>query len=171
MGAIRSMMATSLDGFAADAAGGVGWLAPFEAVDWGYGDFIAEIGTVVLGRRTYEQLPSLAPEWPYPGQAGIVVGQVTPPLWGGASRWEGDLPALAQRLRAQPKDAWIVGGPMLQGAFLTLGLMDRLQLCVVPHLLGKGVRLFPETPPVRAPQLTGVQTLPLGMVMLDYRFT
>lgn len=82
MGAIRGMMATSLDGFAADAAGGVGWLAPFEAVDWGYGDFIAEIGTVVLGRRAYEQLPSLAPEWPYPGQAGIVVGQVTPPLWG-----------------------------------------------------------------------------------------
>ena len=172
MGAIRGMMAASLDGYAADAGGGVGWLADFEGVDWGYEDFIATIGTVVMGRLTFTQIWTLTPDWPYPGKRGIVVGRgMQSPLHGGAEVWQGDLPALAAHLRAGPQDAWIVGGPMLQGAFLALGALDRLQLCVVPRLLGSGLPVFPPGPvPPRQPRLQSARALPLGMVMLDYRF-
>ncbi len=49
MGAIRRMMAASLDGFAADAQGSVGWLDPFEGADWGHDAFITQICTLVMG--------------------------------------------------------------------------------------------------------------------------
>jgi dihydrofolate reductase len=172
MAAIRGMMAASLDGFAADAAGGVGWLDAFEGADWGYDAFIAEIGTVVMGRLTYAHMLDLAPDWPYTGQRGIVVGRgLQPPLRGGAEVWHGDLPALAAHLRAGARDAWIVGGPMLQGAFLAMGALDRLELCVVPRLLGSGVPVFPAGPvPPCQPRLQSARALPMGMVMLDYAF-
>ena len=71
MARLRGMMASSLDGFAADAGGGVGFLDDFDGVDWGYDAFIAGIGTVVMGRRTYEHMLELAPDWPYPGKRGM----------------------------------------------------------------------------------------------------
>lgn len=172
MGAIRGMMAASLDGFAADASGGVGWLAAFEGVDWGYEAFIGGIGTVVMGRLTYTHMLDLTPDWPYLSKRAIVVGRgLRPPLRGGAEVWPGDLPALAAHLRADLADAWIVGGPMLQGAFLAMGALDRLELCVVPRLLGHGVPVFPPGPvPPRQPRLQSARALPMGMVMLDYAF-
>lgn len=172
MGAIRGMMAMSLDGFAADSGGGVGWLSEFEAIDWGYDAFIAGIGTVVMGRLTFAHLLELTPDWPYPGKRAIVVGRgLQPPLRGGAEAWSGDLPALVAHLRAEPADAWVVGGPMLQGAFLAAGALDRLELCVVPRLLGSGLPVFPAGPlPPRQPRLQSARALPLGMVMLDYAF-
>src|SRR3989344_1601072 len=48
-------IAVSLDGFIADADGGVGWLKPFESVDYDYKSFYKTIGSVVMGRKTYEQ--------------------------------------------------------------------------------------------------------------------
>lgn len=173
MGVIRGMMAASLDGFAADATGTVGWLDAFEGADWGYEAFIAGIGTVVMGRRTYAQMLDLTSAWPYPGKRGIVLGRgLQQPLRGGAEVWTGDLPALVARLRADPADAWVVGGPMLQGDLLAMGALDRLELCVVPRLLGSGLPVFPTGPvPPRQPLLQSARTLPMGMVMLDYVFS
>ena len=50
---IRLYVAASLDGFIADADGGVGWLDPFNSPDTtaSYESFIAQIGTIVMGRR------------------------------------------------------------------------------------------------------------------------
>jgi len=171
MAAIRGMMACSLDGFAADASGGVDWLTPFDAVDWGYSAFIDQIGTVVMGRLTYQHMLDLTPDWPYPGKRGIVVGRgLAGPLRGDAEIWTNGLPALIAELRGLEQDVWVVGGPMLQAAFLEAGALDRLELCLVPRLLGRGLRAFPETAPDLSPRLAGLCELPMGMVMLDYRF-
>lgn len=172
MAQIRGMMACSLDGFAADAEGSVDWLAPFESVDWGYADFIAQVATVVMGRRTYAHTLTLAPEWPYPGKRGIVLGGVQGPFPEDVGRWTGDLAALIAHLRALTDgDVWVVGGPSLQATLLRAGALDRLELCIVPCLIGQGLRVFPEgVQPTRQPQLSGIRDLPMGMVMLDYRF-
>ncbi|HSF64011.1 MAG TPA: dihydrofolate reductase family protein [Paracoccaceae bacterium] len=173
MALIRGMMAASLDGYGADSDGGVGWLEPFHGVDWGFVDFLAQVGTVVMGRITYEQTLTLAPEWPYPGKRGIVLGQRLPrPLRGGAEAWSGDLTALVAHLRGLADgDVWVVGGPRLQADLIRLGALDRLELCVVPCLLGRGLPVFPagDPPPVQ-PELAGVRALPMGLAMLDYRF-
>jgi len=60
---------------------------------------------------------------------------------------------------------------MLQGAFLAMGALDRLEMCVVPRLLGQGLPVFPTGPASpRQPRLQSARALPLGMVMLDYTF-
>jgi dihydrofolate reductase len=73
MVSIRGFIAASLDSYIATPDGGIEWLKPFEKFDYGYDRFIAEITTVVMGRKTYDQLPALGLDWPYPGKPGIVV--------------------------------------------------------------------------------------------------
>ncbi|MCL4189231.1 MAG: dihydrofolate reductase family protein [Rhodobacteraceae bacterium] len=173
MAVIRGMMAASPDGFAADAAGGVGWLAPWEAVDWGLAAFLAGIGTVVMGRRTYDDIEGLGPDWPYPGKRPVVVsGRPLGRPRGGATVWGEGLAALAAWLRGlDDGDAWVVGGPRLQAAFLQAGALDRMELCIVPRLLGGGLPVLAGLGSVpRQPRLADVRRLPAGLVMLDYRF-
>jgi dihydrofolate reductase len=168
------MMVASLDGYAADANGGVDWLDPFNDVNWGWDDFIASIRTVVMGRLTYQQTLALAPAWPYPGKRSIVLGKgFQEPLKGDSQVWDGGLSTLIPHLRAlDDGDVWVVGGPSLQSALIAEGALDRLQLCVVPHLLGQGMPVFPKiSAPPWQPTLTTTQTLPRGMVMLDYQFS
>lgn len=53
---IHYYVAATLDGFIARRDGSVDFLEAFEdpACDYGYAEFIASIGTVVMGRKTYE---------------------------------------------------------------------------------------------------------------------
>ncbi|MBP0656565.1 dihydrofolate reductase, partial [Mycobacterium tuberculosis] len=51
-------IAHSIDGYIADATGGVGWLKPYESYDFGYDGFIKGIDALVMGRRTYQQVRS-----------------------------------------------------------------------------------------------------------------
>ncbi|EJL33625.1 dihydrofolate reductase [Caulobacter sp. AP07] len=171
MAVIRGYIAASLDGYVADAAGGVDWLAPYAAVDGGYRDFIDQVGTVVMGRRTHDQIPSLGLGWPYAGKRGLVVtsgpGASVQP---GTRFWTAGLPALIGCLRdLDDGDAWVVGGATLLAAMIAAGALDRLELLVAPLLLGEGTRLFP--PPVRGLKgmaLNRVEALERGMVRLDY---
>ena len=71
-------IAMSLDGYLADSAGGVDWLTgqdPAWDGDGGYSDFIRTVDTVIMGRRTYDQITTqLSPgSWPYEGLSAWVL--------------------------------------------------------------------------------------------------
>ena len=40
------------------------------------------------------------------------------------------------------QDVWIVGGAQVQSAFLAAGELDRLEIFLIPVLLGDGIPLF-----------------------------
>lgn len=171
MALIRGFIASSLDGRVADAAGGVEWLAPFRKVDPGYGAFIDLVGTVVMGRSTYDQIPSLGMGWPYAGKRGFVVtSRRGDPVQRGVRFWREGLPALVARLRdLDDGDAWVVGGAGLLAAFAEEGALDRLSLLIAPVLLGEGRPLFPERGGApRGLVLRGAASLAMGVVRLDY---
>ena len=167
-------MALSADGYVADRDGGVDFLDPFhtdEAVA-DYGAFIKTIDTVVMGRMTYDQIVGFGVPWPYQGKRAIVVTSRAVPgdkAAGAPEFWSGGIVALAQTPRdGTHGDTWIVGGPRLQAAFLKGAHLDRLDLFLMPVLLGGGVRLFEaETagPPLHLSEAT---TLPKGIVKLVY---
>ena len=61
----------SLDGFIARPNGGIDWLPEFEGEDFGYASFFDSIGTVVLGRKTYDQVLSFG-DYPYSTKENFV---------------------------------------------------------------------------------------------------
>jgi dihydrofolate reductase len=171
MAVIRGYIAASLDGRLADAGGGLDWLRPYAAVDGGYRDFIGQVGTVVMGRRTHDQIPSLGMGWPYAGKRALVVTSGRgASVHAGARFWTDGLPDLIDHLRRlHDGDVWVVGGAMLLGAMIEAGALDRLELLVAPLLLGEGVRLFPSaTGRLKGMTLNRVEALDRGVVRLDY---
>jgi dihydrofolate reductase len=61
-------IAASLDGYIARQDGSLDWLENLpnpDQTDHGYAAFLDTIGTVVMGRTTYEQVLGFGGEWPY----------------------------------------------------------------------------------------------------------
>ena len=113
MGKVIVYIATSLDEFIARKDDDICWLDPFNASgeDYGYRDFIKNIGTAVMGARTYEQ--SLAnPERLLTGLKNYILTSRSLPLAGAHTElWHGPLSELIQEIRRESeKDIFIIGG-------------------------------------------------------------
>ncbi len=165
---LRIYIAMSLDGFIATADGGVDWLETFRPADYGYGAFIAEIGAIVMGRTTYEQIRTFG-EWPYPGKATIVVSSQQIESLPDSTRVSTfDAEGLAGELRGVDGDVWILGGSRTIRGFLDAGAINRIELFVMPVLLGDGLPLF-ERSVLHAPlQLNDMRKYSNGVVRLTY---
>ena len=123
-----------------------------------------------MGRATYDQIVGFDVGWPYKGKRGIVV--TSSPLdtvLGDTEAWSGPLTDLAATLAQREGDTWIVGGPKLQAAFLELGLLARLDLFVMPILLGQGIPLFASDKGSIPLELHGSRTFENGVMHLDCR--
>lgn len=137
-------VAVSVDGFIADRDGGVGWLDAYSSPELGYDAFLAQVGAVVIGRSTYEQMLTFGP-WPYEGRDGLIV--TSRPLPSPPPRVRpvtvAELPAAIVELRKQTsRDVWIVGGGQTARECLSASLIDELELYVIPTLLGAGIPLL-----------------------------
>ena len=154
----------SLDGFAADTDGGVDWLYGNEpdCGEGSYEDFISGVDTVIMGRKTYEQVTGeLSPgEWPYAGLSCYVLTRKKRENLPGITFTDTEPADLVAALRAEPgRGIWICGGPETAGRFLRAGLVNEYRIAVIPALLGGGVRLFGDLAPRR---LRLVRTLVYG---------
>lgn len=124
---VTLFIAMSLDGYAADAEGGVDWLrgqASRRDDMSSYHGFIKGVDTVVMGWNTYHQIAAqLSPgAWFYQGLTSYV---------------------LTRRLRAGTgREIWICGGPAVIRPLVRADLIDRFHISVIPTLLGGGLRLF-----------------------------
>ena len=168
--AIRVYIAQSLDGYIARPDGGIDWLRPFDTVDYGYEKFVAEIGTVVMGRASYDLARSFG-DWPYPNARSLVItsrplDDDAPPM---ATRVNADLVKLTAALRASGgKDAWVMGGAKAINGFLAAGAIDRIDLFTVPVLLGEGIPLFTPGRPELHLKLVSTQTYDKGLARQSY---
>ena len=166
----RLYIAVSLDGFIADTAGGVEWLHPYESQDVGFTAFLAEVGTIVTGRRTYDQARGF-PNWPYQGKRVIVLTHrpldSAPPS--GVEAYLGEIETLAAQLKRESEgDVWLLGGAVVAREFLDRGLVDRIELYVIPVLLGDGVRLFTPGDQSRTLAFSEARSYANGIVGLIY---
>ncbi len=144
-------IAVSLDGFIADAGGGVDWLPPGDGGDDGgddkrrYADFYAAVSALIMGRRTYDQVRQFG-DWPYPGKPVYVFTtrppDDTPPP--GVRFIQIDAAAFARTVASQHTAGpiWLVGGADLANQFRIAGLIDEYRVFVIPIILGQGVPLF-----------------------------
>lgn len=166
---IRLYIAQSLDGYIARADGGIDWLRPFDDVDYGYSTFIRDVGTVVIGRKSYEVARSFG-DWPYKIMRSLVITSSplddAPP---NVTRVGADIARLTTALRAAgAKDTWIMGGAMTINAFLAAGAVDRIDLFTIPVLLGDGIRLFDGGQPETPLKFLSSQVYDKGLARLSY---
>lgn len=173
MAKIIVYIAMSLDGFIADRDGGVGWLDdvhPSEADGgFGYAKFYDSVGSIIMGRVTYEQVLNFG-VWPYPGKPANVFTSKLP---------EGDHPdveftsddpkAFVEGLGARSEqDIWLVGGGKLIAAFREQGLIDQYTITIIPVLLGEGVPLFVGGQPGETLRLEDMKRFDSGIAQLNY---
>jgi len=146
MGRIMGYIATSLDGFIARKDDDISWLDPFTdgSEDYGYPEFMKNVGTAVMGSRTYEESlrhPDrlLAGVKNYilttrslPGAPGIVTE-----FW---NRSPADLVSTIRQESA--KDIYLVGGGKVISRFIGEGLVDEIHQFIVPVILDSGIPLY-----------------------------
>jgi dihydrofolate reductase len=164
---LRYNVAMSLDGFIAGPKGEYDWIIPDPTID--FAALFRQFDTAVVGRRSYE---TMLAEGQTPSSMGMKVFVASTTL-----RAEdhpavtilnsGVTEAIAKLKAQQGKDIWLFGGGVLFRSLLDAGLVDMVELAVVPVLLGGGVRLLPEGRlwPLRFKES---KTLPSGIQMLSY---
>lgn len=167
--AVVLYIAASLDGFIAPIDRSTDWLKPYETEDYGYGAFIERVSSIVMGRRTFDQVAAFD-SWPYEGKRVVVLtGRPieAPPEGVYVSTEQVD--ALTAHLRSfDDGDIWLCGGGEVIAQFFEHDLIDRLELFLIPVVLGEGVPLFREGTWRALFALQGAQAYDSGVAGLSY---
>ena len=146
-------IATTLDGFIARRDGSIDWLNEANDVvpmgeDCGFMAFMDSVDTLIMGRKTYEQVLSFE-QWPY-GETQVVVMshrkvKIPPSLSDKISQSSESPQVLLDRLSAQGvRHAYVDGGSTIQ-SFLRESLIDEITITRVPVAIGDGIPLFAST--------------------------
>ena len=177
-------MPMSLDGFLAAEGDDLDWSAPGEAVMAFINDRMRPVGTVLTGRKMYETMKV----WQTPE---VIPGELTPAtrdfaqIWQAAdkivysrtletvstpkTRLEREFdPQAIRDLKAQSPHDLSIEGPNLAAHAFRAGLVDEVELLLVPYLLGRGIRALPEGVG-HALELVDERRVADGWVFLHYR--
>ena len=155
---IYSVLA-SADGYVEDAEGAIDWAAPDEEVHRFVNDLERPIGTYLYGRRMYETMRYWEDAQTRPGEPAV--GLEYAGIWQAAEKivFSGTLttattaktrverifdPGVIRELKASAERDISVGGANLAGQAMQAGLVDELQLLVLPALVGGGKRALPD---------------------------
>jgi dihydrofolate reductase len=183
MSLVRYYAAATLDGYIAESDDTLDWLlkyeGSFEGADSdekqaGYEAFYEGIGALVSGSTTYEFVLEHGGEWPYAGKPCWILSsrQLPKPEGEGVDVriLSGEIPDLIEGMleSAGEQDLWIVGGGNVASQFADHGLLDRVEVTVVPVVLGEGKPLFDRRLPGGPMQLLQARTHSSGMVGLTY---
>jgi dihydrofolate reductase len=138
-------IAMSLDGYIAKEDGSVDWLENTgNGMEAGYLEFYNIIDTIVMGRKTYDQILTFG-EWGYKGKNTYVlttdVNKETENL---SIEFRNDeIEDIALELKEKSEsNIWLLGGAEIINAFLEKDLIDEYRITLIPAIIGSGVRLF-----------------------------
>lgn len=133
-------IAMSLDGYIARLDGSVDWLFDVEGDggDNGYAAFYETIGSVVMGRYTYEEVLTLSEEFPYADRPTYVLSRSEQPPAPHVQFTTEEVDTLIPQLKqTSDGDVWIVGGGILVQAVLAKNYWMRSKSPSFPRFLVK----------------------------------
>jgi dihydrofolate reductase len=165
-------IATSLDGYIAAPGDDLGFLGKVEkeGEDYGYANFIAEVDTVIVGRRTYDWVMQHVPSFSHKDKECYVITRTPAESTGNTHFYTGDLGELIATLKSKPgKTIFCDGGAQVVDELLRLGAIDEFVISIIPTFVGDGTRLFKDGRPNSDLGLIDVKSFETGLVQLHYK--
>lgn len=149
---VRFGGAMSLDGYIAGPQGEYDWIVMDPEID--FAGMQAQFDTFLIGRKTFEAMAKMGSDGrSQPGIQNIVLSRTLNPADYPHLVVESDAERVVAELRGKPgKDIAIFGGGELFRSLLAAGLVDRIEVSLIPVLLGGGIPLLP--PPAGRARLT-----------------
>jgi dihydrofolate reductase len=163
---------SSLDGFIAGPNDELDWLTSSEGeVPDSFAPFFAQIGAVLMGRRTYDVVSGFTGAWQY-GDTPVLVAtsRLLTAKQPSVRAVQGAVAALVEQAKqaAGARDVYIDGGRLIRAA-LDAGLVDEITVTVVPMILGSGIALFAGAARRHPLELISARTIGGAAVELKYR--
>jgi dihydrofolate reductase len=165
---VRYQVATSLDGFIAGPDGEADWIVSDPEID--FKEIWSRFDTLLIGRRTFDGMKGARGGGSMPGVQVFVFSRTLRQEDHPGVTVADDPERVVGELRSRPgKDIWLFGGGSLFRSLAELGLVDTVEVAVIPVLLGEGVPLL-EGPAKRVPlKLTGHRLYAKsGIMSLEY---
>ncbi|MEM6637852.1 MAG: dihydrofolate reductase family protein [Pseudomonadota bacterium] len=166
-------IATSIDGYIADAEGGLDWLSDGidpEQGDLGFDDFLSGIDAIVMGRITFQTVLASG-QWPYSKKVFVLsrtLSALPEDMAGKAEIIAGTPAEIMEKLAALGHSRLYVDGGNTVQSFLEADLIDHLIITRIPIILGGGVPLFGSlSAPLRF-ELSDTRMLAGRMVQSSY---
>ena len=164
---VRYSVVTSLDGYIAGPKGEADWITTDP--DFDFSAIFSQFDTILVGRRTFDAMAA-ARRVTMPGMKTIVFSQTLrqedhPEVAIVANDQQETLAAL----KASPgKDIWLFGGGSLFRSLAEDGLVDTVEVRIIPILLGAGIPLSPDQTNRIKLALTAHKVYQSGIVSLEY---
>jgi dihydrofolate reductase len=147
---VRYAVAMSLDGYIAGSQGEIDWIVIDPDID--FGALFKEFDTALLGRKTYEATREQGGGGGMPGLAVYVFSRTLRQAdCPGVTVSDNPRETVAALKEKPGKDLWLFGGGSLFRSLLDLGLVDAVEVSIIPVLLGGGLTLLP--PPAQSAKL------------------
>jgi dihydrofolate reductase len=144
MAEVVFFQALSQDGFVTDADGSVAWQGPYFIPELGFHDFIAGVSAVIMARATYDKIAAAGSKWPYGAIPGVIPSDTPLADIGAPVSAVGDDPVVIIAAARAKGDGtvWVQGDTPLAQRLIAAGLVDRLELFVMPVTLREGSEHF-----------------------------
>ena len=164
---VRYSVVMSLDGYIAGPKGEADWIT--RDPDFDFTAIFSPFDTILVGRRTFDVMVA-ARRVSIPGMKTIVFSRtLRPEDHPEVAVVANDQPETLAALKAGPgKDIWLFGGGSLFRSLAEGGLVDTLEVRIVPILLGAGVPLSPDLKNRIKLALTAHKVYQSGIVSLEY---
>lgn len=168
MRTLRLSAAMSLDGYIAGPNGEADWIVMDPDID--FGAMFARYDTLLMGRRSYEAAKAQGGSGGWPGMKSFVCSRTLRPEDCPGVTVTADPAATLAEIRSWPgNDIWLFGGGDLFRSLLALGLVDEVEVAIVPVLLGAGLPLLPAPADRASLRLTSQRHFEkTGTMLLEY---
>lgn len=163
---VHYSVAASLDGYIAGPSGEYDWIPNDPDID--FGTMMSAYDTILLGRKTYEVARSEGPG--LPGMQAYVFSRTLRQEDCPDATVSDDPRRVVTGLKSAPgKEIWLFGGGSLFHTLLEMRLVDRVEVGIVPILLGGGIPLLPDPAPTTKLELINHQVFEnTGIMLLEY---
>ena len=165
-------IAISLDGYIAGPDEDLSFLdiVQREDEDYGYGDFIQTVDTVIMGRKTYDWIMAHVPEFVHADKTTFIISRTERQSTENTRFHTGDLSDLVRRLKTESgKNIFIEGGAEVVKTLLLDDLIDEYVISIIPVLVGGGTKLFEDGRLRQTLKLISTKQFDSGLVQLHYQ--